>query len=92
MKNRSHTRITLVGIHLQIALGQVEVGLGDDLVQRELAPAHQLAGAAVAEDVSFLGDLGGPFGGAAVALALVLRHCKDLLFELWLLRGYREMV
>lgn len=33
------TGIALVGVDLEIALGQVEVGLGDDLVQGEFSAA-----------------------------------------------------
>jgi hypothetical protein len=36
------TRVTLVGIDLEVTLGEVEVGLGNDLVESELAAAHEL--------------------------------------------------
>jgi hypothetical protein len=67
--------IALVGVDLQFALGQLEVVLGNDLVEREFTTAHQLARAAVAEDVLLLGDFGGPGDLPAVALSFVLRHC-----------------
>lgn len=67
----SLTRVALVGVDLQVALCQVEVLLGDDLVEGEFAASHDFAGSAVAENMSLLGDLSGPGGGAAVALAFV---------------------
>lgn len=57
-----------------MALCQGEVLLGNDLVESELAAAHQLARGTVAQDVALLGDLGCPGGLAAVALTFVLGH------------------
>lgn len=73
-----HTRISLVAIHLEIALCQIEVLLRNDLVQSELAVGHQLACATVAKDVAFLGNLGRPGDLAAVALTRVLDHVGGL--------------
>ena len=57
---RKLTRVALVGVLVQIALGQLEGVLGNDLVQGEFSSAHELAGATVAQNV-FLGvDVGGP--------------------------------
>jgi hypothetical protein len=42
------TAVALVCIYLEIALGEVEVGLRDDLVQGEFAATLQLASTAVA--------------------------------------------
>jgi len=80
------TRVALVAVHLQITLGQVEVLLGNDLVEGELAAAHNFASGAMAEDVFLLRDFGGPCGLAAMALTFVLRHdCKLYGICCWLL-------
>lgn len=70
------TGIAFVGVDLQVALGQLEVVLGDDLIKRKFTTAHQLACTAVAEDVLLLGNFGGPSDLPAVALSFVLRHCS----------------
>ena len=44
------TTIAFVGVDLQISLGEVKVGFGDDLVQGKFSAADDFAGAAVAED------------------------------------------
>lgn len=68
------TGISLVSVHLEIALCQLKVGLWNDLVEGEFAAAEDLAGAAVAEDVLFFGDFHRPCGLAAVALPFVRSH------------------
>lgn len=60
----------------------MEILLGDDLVEGEFTATHEFAGAAVTEDVTLFGDLGGPGGLAAVALTFVLRH-DLLLLKIW---------
>lgn len=47
-----HTRFTIVSIGLQLALSQLEVLLGDDLVERVSAASELLAGVTVAVLVS----------------------------------------
>lgn len=44
------TGITLVGVGLQVALGELEVGLRSDLVEGGLAATDVLAGFAVARN------------------------------------------
>lgn len=73
------SRITLVGVILEsvTTLCNLQVVLGDNLVQSVGASGKGLAGVAVAEDVAgcVLVEGGGPFGGAAVAGSVVGGHC-----------------
>jgi len=73
------SRITLVGVVLECitTLCNLQVILGDDLVQGVGASGEGLAGVAVAEDVAccVFVEGGGPFGGAAVAGSVVGGHC-----------------
>jgi hypothetical protein len=45
---RGHTRVTLVGVRFESALGDPEIVSRDDLVQRVFTTAQDLAGAAMA--------------------------------------------
>lgn len=45
---KRHTRFTMVGICLQLSLSQLEVLLGNDLVERVGAASEFLAGVAMA--------------------------------------------
>jgi len=71
-------RVTLVGVALNCvgALGDLEVGLGNDLVEGEGTAGEDLAGVAVAENVAllFLVKGGGPLSSAAVADSVERRH------------------
>lgn len=69
-----HTTVTLVGVDLEFALGEVEVVLGNDLVQGEFTTTQNFASAAVAENVSLFGDFDRVLDFAAMALSLVFRH------------------
>jgi hypothetical protein len=83
------SRITLVGIILECitTLCNLQVILGDDLVQSVGASGEGFAGVAVAEDVAggVFVEGGGPFGGAAVAGSVVRGHCC-MRWGVWLLR------
>jgi hypothetical protein len=81
------TRVALVRVDLQVSLGKVEVALGDDLVECELAAALVFASPAVAEDVFLFWDLNGPGGLATVAVSLVFRHDVGLVDVVVLLCG-----
>lgn len=64
-------RVALVGVHLQVALGELEGILGSELVEGKFTAGLELAGLAMAEDVG-LGvgrELDLPFNGFAVAVA-----------------------
>ena len=68
------TGIALVGVDLEVAFGDGQVGLGDDLVQGEFSTAHDLARSAVTEDMGFLWDFGRPCDLAAVAFSFIWCH------------------
>ena len=74
------TRVALVCVDFQVSLGEVEIALGDDLVQGEFAAALEFAGTAMTENVLFFWDLNGPSSLAAVAMSLVFRHADDPVF------------
>lgn len=65
------TRVSLVGVGLQVALGELEGIFWCELVEGEFAAGLEFAGVAVAEDVRLgvRGELDLPFDGAAVAVA-----------------------
>jgi hypothetical protein len=56
------TRISLVGIHFEIALGELEGILRNDLISGEFAATHQFTGSAMTEDVLLVFDVGSPGG------------------------------
>lgn len=85
------TRIALVGVALQCAaaLCDLEVVLGDYLVQGVCAAGQDFASVAVAQDVAsgVLVEVGGPLSGTAVADSVVAGHfcCGG-----WCVRGLSE--
>ena len=68
------TGITVVGVCVEIALGEFEIVLGNDLIKGVGAPTEFLAGVAVAEDVGFLLEVDSPADLTTVTLSGVLAH------------------
>ena len=70
-------RIASIVVTFEFALSELDVRFGDEGVLGELAAGKDFAGVAVAEDVTGLIDLGGPFGLTAMAATLEFRHDDD---------------
>lgn len=86
-------RIALVGVLVQLALGDLELVFWNDLVQSVFAATDDLASTAVAEDVCFVGYLSTVGDGTAMALAFILWHYGEAEMSCLKLReGLRVLV